>query len=177
MTWTDEQWDAFCALIAGGWGGDFADSERAAYRVLLDGVEPQAAILAVRELVLSGREFYPRPTASDIAASARGDSSTPTFDEMLLLLRRAMKAVDPSERIAAAHPLVASFVDRQGWDRLRTLPLDCPDWGEKTRRELREAWDRHVESQDRRQVAALASGRGDLKQLDPLASLQLGSGS
>lgn len=169
MTWTDEQWNAFCALIAGGWGGDFADSERAAYRVLLDRIEPQAAIVAVRELVLSGREFYPRPTASDIAACAHADPSVPTFDEMLILIRRAAKR-DGAQDEALAHPLVASFVARQGWDRLRLLPIDDPEWGEKHRRDLYGAWERHCESQEHREVAALAAG-GGLRQLDPLHAL------
>jgi hypothetical protein len=175
VTWTATEWDAFCGFVEESWPGSFDDAAAASWRVLLDRVEPRAATESLSRLLHEGRAF--RPSVSELLAACRSDPSAPTFDEALLLIRRAMKAADPAERLAASHPLVVSFVERQGWDRLRTLPLDCPDWGEKTRREFREAWDRHVESQDRRQVAALASGRGGLKQLDPLASLQLGSGS
>jgi hypothetical protein len=90
---------------------------------------------------------------------------------MLVLLRRAMKAADAAQRLAE-RPIVASFVERQGWDRLRNLPLDDPDWGEKHRKDLEGAWDRHVEAFDGREVVALASGgREGLRQLDPLAGL------
>lgn len=170
MKWTDAQWTTFCALIEEWWPGDFDVAARAAWSVALDGMEPDLASETAQRMLLQGRKW--RPSVSEFLADARRDPSQPTFDEMLILLRKAMKAADPFERLAREHPLVGSFVKRQGWDRLRLLPLDDPDWGEKTRRELREAWDRHVETFDGREVAALASGdRDGLRQLDPLAAL------
>jgi hypothetical protein len=169
MRWTDEQWTTFCALLEEWWPGDFDGAARAAWRVALDGMEPEAASETAQRMLLQGRRF--RPSVSEFLTDARQDPSRPTFDETLVLLRRAMKAADPAERLGE-WPIIAAFVERQGWDRLRNLPLDDPDWGEKTRRELREAWDRHVEAFDGREVAALASGdRDGLRQLDPLASL------
>lgn len=74
--------------------------------------------------------------------------------------------------LAEIHPIVRTFVERQGIDRLRFLALDDPDWGEKRRADLERAYHEHVQAFDGREVAALASGgRGELAQLDPLAAL------
>lgn len=168
--WRDDQWDGFCGLLEGWWPGEFSEPAAKAWRIAMDGVPPDAAIAGLSGLLQEGRRF--RPSASELLAILRSDPSKPTFDEMLVLLRRAMKAAEPTERLAQAHPLVLSFVERQGWDRLRTLPLDDPDWGEKTRRDLEGAWDRHCDAFDGREVAALSSGQRDgLRQLDPLAAL------
>jgi hypothetical protein len=163
-------------VLLGSWPSQVSSWGRegiAAYVLELQerGLTPEAAVAALRRWP----DKWP-PAAGELVCGALVDPAAPTFDEMLLLVRRAAKTAEPEKYLAAQHPLVGSFVARQGWDRLRTLPVDCPDWGEKTRRELREAWDRHVETGERREIAALASG-GALRQLDPLAALQLGSAS
>jgi hypothetical protein len=170
MSWGAVEWEAFCGLLGAWWPGDLSPDDAEAWRMALDGTEPSVAIEALKVLLHEGRRF--RPSASELLAAIRNDPSEPTFDEMLILVRRAAKRDGQDDR-ALAHPLVASFVARQGWDRLRLLPIDDPDWGEKHRRDLYGAWERHRESHDHRQVAALASGRGDLAQLDPLATLGL----
>ena len=164
-------WRDVGTTLLGTWPSQVASWGReaiAAYVAELQarGLDPDGAIATLR----SCEDRFP-PSAGEIAAAARRDPSQPTFDEMLVLLRRAMKAANPAQRLADRR-IVAAFVERQGWGRLRNLPLDDPDWGEKTRRELREAWDRHVEAFDGREAAALASGdRDGLQRLDPLASL------
>jgi len=193
MSFTDREWEMFCALLEEAWPGEFDDEARTSWKILLDDIEPATAISAVKRLLYSGRKFYPRPAVSDVLAEIRTDPSLPTFDEAWLLIERAMvRTQTPSglfetpgdmakahnELILAAldqhHPAIRSFAERQGLDRLRALQVDDPQWGEKTRRELRETWERHLEATDGREVAALASGRPDgLKQLDPLASLGL----
>lgn len=124
------------------------------------------------------------------------DPSQPTFEEALVLLLRSFRArpermifQHEGQQLAAedeaslqllrdAHPLVLSFAERQGMRRLKELPLGDLEWGEQRRRELRDAWERHLQATDGREIAALASGREGLRQLDPLASLpQLGGGS
>lgn len=169
MTWEPQEWDAFCSLLEEGWPGVFSESTAEAWRVLLDATPPQTAVTALRRLLLEGRRF--RPSVSELLAATRHDPSRPTFDEALVLIRRALTATfgerDALERLS--HPLVRSFVQRQGVDRLRMFPLDDPVWGEKHRRDLEGAWDRHVEAFDGREIAALASGSGDLRRLDPLA--------
>jgi len=193
MTWTDEQWEAFCGLVEEGWPGEFDDESARSWRILLNDVTPLAASDALKRLLYSGRKFYPRPAVSDVLAEIRTDPSLPTFDEAWLLIERAIvRTQTPSgtfdspsdmakvhnDAVLAAleshHPAIRSFAERQGLDRLRTVQVDDSQWGEKTRRDLREAWERHLEAIDGREVAALASGRPDgLKQLDPLTSLGL----
>lgn len=194
MIWTDEHWDAFCALVEEAWPGDFDDHTRAAWRILLDPLGPQQAITAVPLLLLEGHHF--RPSASEFLAAARRDPSRPTFAEAYQLIYAAPRGVlaarpdvlvfadagarDAAYRAAALeragelHPLVHSFVVRQGVERLRTLPTCDPQWGEKCRADLQREWDAHVETFDGREVAALASGERrslGMRRFDPLAAL------
>lgn len=161
MTWTPEQWEAFSALVEEGWPGKFEQSAADAWRVMLDEMEPRHAIETLRQLLLQGHRF--RPSLSEFLGAARQDASAPTWDEAYQLVYRCAARQTVGEDL---HPLVASFIERQGLGRLGQLPLDDPDWGEKTRRDLGEAWDRHVEAFDGRQVAELASS--GLKRLTPI---------
>ena len=106
------------------------------------------------------------------------DPSVPTFEEMLALIYKAA-CYDGSERVdwlKQRAPLVASFVEIQRpRDRLFNMQLDDPQWGAQHRRELRESWQRFVDTSERRGVAALASGEGP-RRLDPLRVLDLNEG-
>ena len=172
MTWAPEEWDRFCALLKASWAGEFGTADRKAWRILLDDVKPESAIVALKRLLYSGRKFYPRPAVADLLAELRVDPLTPTFDEAYPVIYRAAATGE----LPASHPLIAGFIELQTVKRLGQLPLDDPDWGEKTRRDLEAAWDRHCESWDGRQVAVLASGGSGMRQLDPLASLRLDQG-
>lgn len=205
MSWTDEQWDTFCAMLQGGFPKDFEDEERSAYRIFFDEVDPQLAILGLKRVVFAGT-FTFRPSVSELMGAIRNDPSVPTFDEALQVIRHALKAKGPSAdeisrktgstfinedtekrerraaiqaRLSEAHPLVGTFVARQGIGRLRNLPLDDADWGEKTRRDLEAAWDEHVDTTDHRKVAELTerSGRGAPGKLDPVGVLGLKPGA
>lgn len=171
--WTDDQWTTFCALLEEWWPGDFDESARAAWRVALDGTAPADVSRAAQVLLLKGNRF--RPSASEFLAELRRDPSALTFDEALILIRRALGrsyTVQEAMDELASYPVVQSFAFRQGVDRLRLLPIDDPEWGEKHRRTLDDAWQRHVETTDDREIGALVEG-GSLRQLDPLASLRL----
>lgn len=201
MPWTEDTWEAFCSIVEEAWPGEFDDAAAKAWRVLFDDVPPEAAIAGVKRLMLEGRRF--RPSASEVLGKGRNDPSKPTFDEayqlifgaggVLAAMRSSARQMptgpggypDPRagallardaaiERARSFHPLIGAFVVRQGIDRLRTLPIDDPEYGELRRKDLREAWEAHVEAFDGREVAALAAGasdRGELRALDPLAAL------
>lgn len=198
MSWDDESWAAFTALLRRGFASrdEFTAADERVYRLLLDGVEPPAATRALQELVLTGQALLPKP--GEIVARARADRSVPTFEEAFRLIfgpggvLRARPTVrrwaDETERrrlfrdaafarAAAMHPLIGSFVERQGIDRLREMPVDDTDpdkqRGVWARKELREAWDRHLEATDAREVTAIASGdrRAGLRRLDPLTAI------
>jgi len=164
-------WADVGRVLLGSWPSQVAGWGReaiAAYvaELAARGITPDAAICAIR---MSESPFP--PSAGDLQQAARRDHSAPTCEEMLVLVRRAAKR-DGRDDEALAHPLVASFVTRYGWDRLRLLPIDDPERGGLHRRDLQGAWDRHVEAFDGRELAALASGRPDgLRQLDPLHAL------
>ena len=199
MAWTDDQWAMLLALLEHGFASaePFTPAAADAYRVLMDGIEPEPAIAAVRQLVHEGQTFRPKP--GEIAKLARRDASCPTFEEAYELMfgragalrarpaagqvfggthAEAERALQQSkrdavlERAAGMHPLVRSFIELQGVERLLTLPVEDPDYGELRRTELRDAWDRHVQAGEIRQVAALAAG-SDPRHLDPLAALGL----
>ena len=193
MSWSPDQWDVFAGLLDRGWPGELEPAGENAYRVLLDDCEPEALVAALKRLLHRGQRF--RPSAAELLAEARRDPSAPTFDEAYVLIfgPRGVLAARPSraalqeardpraahneaalERAQELHPLVYSFVARQGAERLRLLPLADPQYGELRRKELREAWDAHVEAAEGREVAALASGAGreGLRRLDPLVALE-----
>lgn len=194
MAWTEDQWAAFVTMLSRGFAArdPFTDEDAAVYRVLLDGVEPELAHQALRQLVLEGQALRPKP--GEIVDRARRDSGRPTFDEAYRLIfgPRGVLAARPSssrwadaaersrafneaamERARGMHPLIASFVERQGLDRLRQMPLDDDDYGELRRREMQARWDEHVDVSEGREVQALAagSGREGMRRLDPLAAV------
>lgn len=199
MTWTSDQWAMFTSIVTRGFAArdPFTAEDSRVYRLLLDTVDPDAALQALREMVLEGQALRPKP--GEIVARCRRDPSIPTFEEAYQLIfgpggvlaarpgsagpvtfnseaeRRAASNQAALDRAQAFHPLVAMFVVRQGVGHLRGLGVDDPDYGELRRKELRESWDRHVEAMDGRDVAALAAG-GDrsalgMRQFDPLAAL------
>lgn len=195
--WDTETWDAFCSLIEEGWPGTFDAAAADSWRVLLDGVPPGDAVAAMRRLLFAGQRF--RPSASELLSELRNDPSAPTFEEAYRLIfgpagvlaarpgtggpvtfnseaeRRAASNQAALDRANTFHPLVATFVARQGVGHLRSLGVDDPDYGDLRRKELRESWDRHVTAMDGRDVAALAAGHDrsalGLRKFDPLAAL------
>lgn len=184
-----DEWAGICLLIEEGWPGEFGDAAEKAWRVLLDDYDAVQVLRAVKLLVTRGGKF--RPSVAEVVAEINYDPSKPTFEEVYRLifgrggvLRARVSYAGPivdadqkrekamRARMTEIHPLVASFIDRYGLSRLRTLELDDPDYGELRRKELREAWDRHVDAMDGREAAALVAGRRDgLRGLDPLAVL------
>lgn len=177
MTWTTTEWEAFCGLVEEGWPGEFDDQMAGSWKLLLDEVPPAEVVTALKRLLLSGRKFYPRPAVSDLLAELRSDPSQPTFDEMVKLVYRAAcyYGRERMDWLQERSPLIAAFVESQGPERLFTLQLDDPEWGEQRRRELREAWANFLTVSEKREVAAIASGEG-MRQLDPAAALGLPSG-
>ena len=194
MTLTDREWDRLFALLDAGWPGELTSDDAAAYRALLDGVDPARILTGIRRLLHAGARF--RPTAAEILGEARRDPSKPTFDEMLVLVfgrrgclgarvgpgtwpdeaaRQHAKQQAVADAANELHPLVAAFVARQGIDRLLALPISDPDEGKWVRKELRESWLAHVDAFDGREIAtlAVAGGARELRQLDPLAVLGL----
>ncbi len=163
-------------VLDASWPGDFLPSDEKAYHWMLSDFTAEQVMSALR--ALRGSKF--RPSASEIANVLTPErAGTPTFDEMFRLLfsqRGALAAagIDGTRsRLVGMHPLVASFALRQGIQRLKELPVHDEDDGHWRRRELRVAWEGHVEAMEGREVAAVASGIGDLRQLDPLARLGL----
>lgn len=156
------------------------------------GVDADAALTAIR--CCDADQRFP-PSAPELAALARRDPSIPTFAEMLqsivgsggVLKARAQvrkaswndgerEQLDDEaawRRADELHPLIRPFVEQQSLDRLRSLDLDDPKWGEARRKQLADAWAEHVDTHEHRELVAIAtSHRGRLAKLDPLAALQ-----
>lgn len=193
MTWSEQEWDGFCALLEEGWPGAFDDATRESWGILLAEVQPAQAVTALKRLLFAGSKF--RPSVSELLAEVRRDPSVPSFLEMERLVfgpKGALSAQAPAGKYADQaemrraehlavisrardmHPLVASFVHRQGIDRLKSLELGDPTWGEKRRSDLEREWHEHLDKQDGREIAVLASGRREqMERLDPLSALGL----
>lgn len=190
--WTAQEWDAFAGLLAEAWPGPFDVPSAAAYRVLLDDVAPEHAVAALRGLLYAGHRF--RPSVAELLAAMRDDPSQPTWAEAYQLIygrggvlraqptatrwgsegeRRRLQDTAAAARAADMHALIGGFCRAQGLAYLRSLRVDCPDWGTKHRADLERAWDSYVAAHEGREVAALAAGTGrdGLRRLDPLAAL------
>lgn len=177
---TSDEWTGICTLLEHGWPGEFTDGQRAAYRVLLDGLNAEQVVTALRTLVRGGGTF--RPPAAEIAAAVRADPSQPTWPEAYRDLKRALfvrqdyfatpkvKEEVCCEWLAErSHELVAAFFRAQTYETLSTLPLEDPDEdGTFTRKRLREDWERFVERADGRVAQGLPIDAGTArKQIGP----------
>jgi hypothetical protein len=169
---TRDEFRTAAFLLGGGWPGQFTANDEDAYYFLLSDFDVADVMRALKAL----RHAKFRPSASEIANVLTPEkSAVPTFDEMFTLLfspRGALAAsgVDGTRaRLAGLHPLVSSFAERQGVQRLKELPVHDADDGHWRRKELLVAWDGHVEAMEGREVAMVASGGSDLRRLDPMA--------
>lgn len=196
--WSEHQWDTCASVLQRGFAArdDLEPADLAIYKLLLVRlVEPDVALNALTELVVAGQKW--RPTPSEIVERCLRDASRPAFEtEVLELLfgRHGITRVQPPPRglwregerqaaidrlaakqLATMHPLVASFVQRVGLEWLRALRYEISDAevGQWRRKDLRRAWDEHVEAFDGREVAAIAAGTGSegMRRLDPLVGL------
>jgi hypothetical protein len=140
-------------------------------------VTPAQALVAIR--ACPATQAFP-PSVAELAGIAReAESPTPTFEEALrgIYGKGGIVRARPDERMfdtladqarayrdarharaAAAHPLVGTFAVNYGVEELYHLPINDPEWGPVRRRELAEAWERHVKTADRRQRVAIAAG-------------------
>ena len=197
MSWTADEQRGVTRALLGSWPGTISTWGREAFAAYIGelearGLTAEGVLIAIRTWP-AGSDFP--PSAPNLASAARKDPSQPTFEEAWVQIREVLKArttvrkswweAGERERLNEqailersqqpdVHPLVASFVARQGVGHLRGLGLDDPgnEFAGARRHELREAWEQHVEAMDGREVASLVSGRrGELGAFDPLAAL------
>ena len=189
MTWTPEQQRQVAGVLLGTWTevvGRWGREAVAAYLGELEarGILAEDVVAVLREPVASD---FP-PSAASVAAMVQR-AARPTSEEAITLIVAALGVGMPRgefatpgatqaawaraavDRAFELSPLVGSFVQAYGASRLGALGLDDPEWGTLRRRELRDAWERHVEATDVR--VALAGGHGELRKVDPLAALRL----
>lgn len=196
-------WRPVALALLGSWPDRVAawgPEALAAYSAELEarGVSPEAALVAIRSCPADQR--FP-PAAPELAALARRDPMTPTFEEALAQIRLVCAArtvvvkgwwgagerdrLDEQARCERAqrpdiHPLVASFVKDCGAAWLRGLGLDDPENRHRQARrvDLEKRWTKHAERIEEREVAALAGRhRRGLARPDVFAALNPGGGS
>lgn len=177
MTWTDLGWRGFTHLLEHGWPGEFGDDARAAWRVLLDDVEPDEAVAALRSLLREGGTF--RPSASELrgVVERMRSESVPSFDEAWRVISVTMSsgnALDDDwalERIeASAGKVAAAWCSAYGLERLRGEPVNDPDHGGAVVRRLSQSYVEMTGSVERRDRLVLRLGepkRQGLRRFDP----------
>jgi hypothetical protein len=198
MTWTSDEQRTIARALLGSWPGTIPGWGKDAFAAFL--AELQARNLTAEQVLVAVRSWpagsdFP-PSAPNLAAAARADPGVPTASEMITLIfgrggvlsartqirKGSWEAGERDqadrdamlERLADVHPLVASFADREGLDRLRGLNLDDVEFGGARRRMLEQRWGEHLEAMENRDVALLTAGRrGEMAKLDPLAALDL----
>ena len=201
MSWTQDEARAVGNALIGSWPGTITAWGKEAFALYV--AELQARGLTAEQTLVAIRSWpagsdFP-PSAPNLAAAARKDPGAPTFDEALMLIRKALKAFNlpltgnysnEAEMLKArygliearaleSHPLVASFMAAHRTEELHDLVggLGDEEYGSLRRRDLERAWDRHCEASEGREAVALASGRRDgLHEFNPLAALGRGRG-
>jgi hypothetical protein len=150
--WPGSRWDKAMILVL------FEELERFEFTQVLAAFE-----LLKREHTIA---FAPS-TGEILRVLERGSQADrPSFDEAYPIIYRAAS----KQQLPEAHSLIVGFIEWQGLSRLGSLQLDHPRHGELVRKQLHEAWDRHVANFDGRQIAAISSGAGP-RRLDALPSL------
>lgn len=173
-----DQWNEVHLLRASLWGEHRAPVPsasvlRLSLPVVAD-LEFDAVCRWLGEAAVDGDRFV--PAAADIAAAFRQVDRpvVPTFDEAFDLVFGHGSRVLQGDFDGVPH-IVASWASRAGLDRLRTLPVFDPDYGELRRAELKRSWDAHVEASKERQLAVRALPPGEraagLARMDPLSAL------
>lgn len=153
---------------------------------VVEGVSFDSAQRFVHAHAESGAEWPPMVGQIKAAARRALEPPVPTFDEAFALVFGHGSRVLQGD-FTGVPEIVASWASRAGLERLRTLPVFDPEYGELRRAELKRSWEAHVEACAERVLAVRALPPGDrergLQRMDPLAALgierpaELGSGS
>lgn len=182
---TNEEWNGLTVLLDEGWPGPFRGDAERAYRTFLDGYDAVQVLEALHRLVHRGEKF--RPSVAEVVAAITDDPGRPTWAEAYSALfgpRGAIagargKAGEAVARAEAVHPYVGAFLRAQGFERLRSVPVDDPDYGGLERKRLGDEWERFVVQCDERIATGRALdslGRREQigpRRLDPLGLLGL----
>lgn len=192
-----QSWQPVAAALLGSWPNQVAAWGREAiaaycHELAARGLDPGQALTAIRSCPAT--QAFP-PSAAELAALGRRDPSQPTPEEAHRLIYASggvLRARVPAgvefdneahmlaardqaavQRAGELHPRLGSFVAAVGVEWLRSLNVGDERHGELRRKDFRDAWLRHCEAREGREVVAIASGagRGGLRQLDPLAVL------
>ncbi len=168
-------WDHIAAALDVGWGGAFTDPELLVLRGLLRSYPADVVLRALEHLTISGRKFYPRPSASDIAAECNrllgrdgdpADFDAPSYAEISLKAEGA--AWDERGREAGANrverecgAVVAAWFREGGRELIRSMNLGDPGYGGQAHDRVRRAYDEFVATQRTRAAAGRSVALGD----------------
>jgi hypothetical protein len=180
---TDEQWAVFEQLLAHGWSAprQWDQPTGDAYRLVLDGYDPDQVLLALQRLIHRGGPF--RPSIAEVVAAINADAALPTFDEAYNAIWEKGGYVWTG-RLDGLHELVVLFIEaRGGLEGCRRERVADPDYGGAVRQQLATAWaelvDRYeARKREGRALEALGrSKRGELAKPDYLATLSAEPGA
>ncbi len=117
-------WGLIGEILDRAWPGDFTEADEFVYRTVLADYPPDVIAGALKRLVASGREFYPRPSASDVAGECNA-----------LMGRRPLGGFD-----APPYGELASALDECAFDRGDYSPMGWRSSAgvDRARRELGE---------------------------------------
>lgn len=166
----NDEWTTCCLLIEECFRGEFDDSTRAAYRVVLDRFDSGDVAVAIQALVEAGQVF--RPVPGELVTKIRQAQATPTpsWAEVWNWLQQAMNRWREPEQdtldwlTERCHPVVGSFAAVVGVKWLRGQEFDCPDRGGMLVHQLKVRWEEFIDVAEQRLLrgrALAAVGRGD----------------
>jgi hypothetical protein len=152
---TDDDWAVIAERLDANWkarqGEEFDGAREANYRFELEraGHDAEAVNLALDRLLRSQPIYL--PTVGEIIQAVEEPLRPTAWTSAYAAIRRAIAIAGPDEERALAElegprGYVHAFVRTIGYDHLRTLPLDDPQWGGAEQRRLEQRYADFCES-------------------------------
>ena len=182
---TRDEWTAVSLVIENCWQGEFDDDRADAYFSMLEHFDVDQVLAALRLLAEGGRPFIPTVPEITLAVRTAAEPLVPSWSEAWSLIQLSIRRCRSEDQAVdflgnRAHRFVGAFVLAEGFDKLRFEPVEDPDFGPLTLRQLQGRWrefcERSVERE--RQGLAITSGprsdRRGLGQVDMAGLIGLG---
>ena len=144
----DDEWSALCFLMDQAWKGEFVQDKRDAYRVFLDRFSEDEVMAALHSLMETASPHL--PAAAEIVQRIRSVSEAPVpswaevWKHILIPMTRGWAERQAMDYLNEIHPLIARFVQVQGYETLRTAPFFDEQYGGLRIKDLRERWEEFV---------------------------------
>lgn len=169
---TDEQWTTCCFFMDHSFAGEFDENKRIAYKRRLAKFSEEEVMAAVDRLSESGKPYLPALPEILKAIRDMSEPEVPSWPEVWNGLERALRKKNTEHECLAwlaehVHPVVAKFVQAEGWTRMRRVEFWDPEYGMLRVNELEKHWNDFIRVATERLRTGRALESAGRRQLGP----------